>query len=68
MSVLGSHDEVVYILVSINIYLLKDTDSVHYVCGVLIYNTGSCWRCDDDIINNYSGYTENDYDDISHKN
>ena len=35
-----SHDEVVYILVSINIDVGKDMDSGQYICDVLDYNTG----------------------------
>ena len=64
----GIHDEVVYILVSINIHIGKDMYSGHYACYLLHYNTGIWWRCDDEIITNYSGYPENVYDDLSHEN
>ena len=43
-------------------------DSGHYVCDILDYNTGTWWRCDDEIITNYSGYPENVYYDLSHEN
>ena len=42
--------------------------SGHYACYLLHYNTGIWWRCDDEIITNYSGYPENVYDDLSHEN
>ena len=63
----GSHDEVVYIMASIKLHVGRDTDSDHYICDVLDYNTGTWWKCDYDIITIYSGYTENFYDDLSHE-
>ena len=41
MSFLGEHYKVVYIIVSINIYVGKDMDSYHYVYDVLDLNTGT---------------------------
>ena len=61
----GKHDELVYILVSIMLRVGKDMNSVHYVCDVLDYNTGTWWNCDDDTIANYSGYPENVYYNLS---
>ena len=63
----GNRDEVVYIMISIKIYIDKDMNIGHYFCDVLDYNTETWWRCDDDIITNYSGYPENVYDDVSHE-
>ena len=58
MSFSGIHDEVVYIMVSINIHVGKDMDSRHYACYLFYYNTGTCCKFDDEIITNYSGYPE----------
>ena len=68
MSFSGRHDEVVYILVSINICVGTDMDSGPYICEVLYNNTETCCRFDDDTITNYSGYLENVYYDLSHEN
>ena len=65
MSFSGRHDEVVYILLSINIRDSKDMDSGHYVCDVFYYNLGTWCIYDDDTIINYSGYPDNVYDDLS---
>ena len=43
-------------------------DSGHYVHDVLDYNAGTWWGCDDDMINNYLGYPDNFYYDLSHYN
>ena len=62
----GRHDEVVYILVSLKLRVVKDMYTDHYVCDLLGYNTGIWWRWDNDTITNYSGHPENIYDDLSH--
>ena len=54
MSFSGEHDEANYIIVVINIHVVNDIYSGNYVCGVLDYNTGTCWNCDDNTITNYS--------------
>ena len=64
----GRHDEVVYIMVSINIHVGKYMDSGHYIFDVLDYNTWTWWICDNVTVTNYSGYPENVYDDVSHEN
>ena len=38
------HDEVVYFIVAIKIYVGKDMDSGHYVCAVLDYNKATWWN------------------------
>ena len=68
MSFLGEHDKVVYIIVSINIDIVKDIDSGHYVCDVLNYNTETWLNFDDDTITNYSRYPDNIYDYLSNEN
>ena len=35
------HPEVIYILVSIKLYIGNDMDKGHYVCDVLDYTTGT---------------------------
>ena len=42
--------------------------SGQYVYDILDYNTEIWWRCDGNIINNYSGYPDIIYDDLSHEN
>ena len=61
----GKYDEVVYILVAINIYVVNDMDSGHYVRDVLYHNIGTWWNCDDGEINNYSWYPVYVYDNVS---
>ena len=39
--------KVIYILVSIKLYIGNDMDQGHYVCDVLDYNTGTWWNFDD---------------------
>ena len=65
MSFSGKHYKVVYILVSIKLHVGQYMDSVHYICDLLDYNTGTWWNCDNYTINNYSGYPENFYDNLS---
>ena len=43
-------------------------DSGHYVCDGLDYNLGTWCNCDDDRIDNYSGYPENIYDNVFNEN
>ena len=62
MSFSGKNSEVVYIIVSMKLNIVKYMDSGHYVCDVLYYNTGTYWNFDDNTINNYSGYPDNVYD------
>ena len=66
MSFSGKNDKAVYILFSIKHNVGKDMDSGHYVCDVLDYNTGTWWICGDDRIKNYTWYTDNVYDELSH--
>ena len=66
MSFSCSDDEVVYILISINIRLDKDMSSGHTYVGVLDYNTGTLWRCDDEKKSELRGYPDNVYDKLSH--
>ena len=40
-------------------------DQGHYVCDVLDYNTGTWWKCDDEIVTKYPGYTMNVYNEVS---
>ena len=64
----GKHDEVVYIIFYIKLLIGKDIDRGQYVCDELYYNTRTCLNCNDDTITNYSGYTENVYDNLSNEN
>ena len=68
MSFSSSHDEVIFIMTSINIHVGKDMDICHYVCYLLYYNTGTWCRFDDEIITNYSGYPESFCNYLSHEN
>ena len=43
-------------------------NSGHHVYYLLDYNTGTWLRCGNVIINIYSGYPENVYNDLSHEN
>ena len=56
MSFLDKHAEVVYILVFIKPDIGNYMDIGRYVCGVLDYNIGTWWNCDDDTITNHSSY------------
>ena len=67
MSFPGEDAEVIYIFVSINIYIGNDMDSGHYVCYVLDYNTGTWRNCDYDTITKYSEYPKNVYDIFQRK-
>ena len=64
----GEDNGVLYILVYIKLHICNDMDSVHYVCYVLNYNTGTWWNCDDEKITKYSGYPNNVYDNFSMDN
>ena len=64
MSFPGKHAEVLYILVSIKLYIVNDMGKVNYVCVVLDYNTGTWWNYDDDTITQYPGYPMNVYNDL----
>ena len=57
--------EVLYIIVFIRIHIGNNMDQGHYVCGVLDYNTGTWWNCDDEKITQYPGYPMNVYNDLS---
>ena len=62
----GIHDEVVYIMVSINLLVVKGVDIGHFVCDVLDCNTGTWLICGNDITTNYSGYPDNVYNYLSY--
>ena len=62
------HDEAVYIIVSVNLYIGNYISIVHYVYAVLDCNTGTWWNCYDGKINHYSGYTVYVYDNVSNEN
>ena len=61
MSFSGIESEVLYSIVSINIYIGKDMDKGHYASDVLDYNKGTWWNFGDDTITQYPGYTMNLY-------
>ena len=65
MSFPDKDPELIYILVSIKLYIGNDMDKGHYVCDVLLYNTGACWNCDDETITQYPGHLSNVYNDLS---
>ena len=60
-----NNPEVIYVLVSIKYYIANDLDQVHYVCDVLDYNTGTWWKCDDEIVTKYPGYPMNVFNEVS---
>ena len=68
MSFTGKDAEAVYIIVSIKLHIGKYMGSGQYVCDILYYNTGTWCNCDDETINNYSGYQDNIYDILSNDN
>ena len=55
----------IYVLVSIKYHIGNDLDWGHYVCDVLDYNTGTWWKCDDEIVTKYPGYPMNVYNEVS---
>ena len=57
--------KVIYVLFSIKYYIVNDMDQGHYVCDVLDYNTGTWWKCDDEIVTKYPGYPMNVYNELS---
>ena len=65
MSFSVKNDEVLYILVSINLYVGKDMNSGHCDYDILDYNTGTWWNFNYNRITNYSGYPDNIYDNLS---
>ena len=65
MSFPGKHAEVLYIFFYIKLHIGNDMDEGHYVCGVLDYNTGTWWNCNDDTITQYPVYLLNVYDYLS---
>ena len=64
----GNRDEVVYIMISIKIYIDKDMNIGHYFCDVLDYNTETWWNYYDDTITKYSRYLVNVYGNLSREN
>ena len=65
MSFPDKHPEVLYIIVSKNLYVGNDMDKGHYVCDELYYNTVTWWICDDETITQYPAYPMNVYNDLS---
>ena len=65
MSFPGIEAEVLYILVSMKIYIGDNMDKGHYACRMLDENTGTWWNFDDATIIKYSGYPKNVYDNLS---
>ena len=65
MSFPDKHPELIYIHVFIELHIGNDMDKVHYVCGVLDYNTGTWWNYDDATITQYPGYPMYVYNDLS---
>ena len=57
--------KVLYILVYIKLHIGNDMDQRHYLCGLLDYNTGTWWNCDDEKVTQYPGYPMNVYNDLS---
>ena len=51
--------KVICVLVSIKFHIGNDLDQGHYLCDVLDYNTGTWWKCDDEIVIEYPGYPMN---------
>ena len=64
MSFPGLYSEMIYIIVYIKLHIGKDMYKYHYVCDVLYYNTGTWWKCDDDTITHYTGYSMNIYNEL----
>ena len=60
-----NNTEVIYVIVSIKYHIINDLDQGHYVCDVLDYNTGTWWKCDDEIVTKYPGYLMNVYNEVS---
>ena len=54
-----NNPKVIYVLVYIKYYIVNDLDQGHYICDVLDYNTGTWWKCDDEIVTKYPGYPMN---------
>ena len=40
-------------------------DQGHYVCDLLYYNTGTWWKCDDEIVTEYPRYPMKVYNELS---
>ena len=66
MSFSNKHDEAVYIIAFIKLYIGNDIYIVHCVCNVLDCNTGTWLICGNDITTNYSGYPDNVYNYLSY--
>ena len=60
-----NNPKVIYILVTIKLHIVIDMDQRNYVCGLLDYNTGTWWNCDDEKVTQYPGYPMNVYNDLS---
>ena len=60
-----NNPEVIYVLVYIKYNIGNDLDQGHYECDVLDYNTGTWWKCDDEIVTKYPGYPMNVYNEVS---
>ena len=57
--------EVIYVIVSIKYHIGNDLDQGQYICDVLDYNTGTWWKCDDEIVTKYPRYPINVYNKVS---
>ena len=57
--------EVIYVLVYIKYHIGNDLDQGHYIYDVLDYNTGTWWKCDDEIVTKYPGCPMNVYNEVS---
>ena len=55
----------IYFIVSIKYHIGNCLDQVRYICDVLDYNTGTWWKCDDEIVTKYPGYPMNVYNEVS---
>ena len=60
----GIDSELLYMIVSIKLYIGKDTDKSHYVCDALDYKIVTLWNWYDDTINQYPGYPINVYGEL----